>query len=135
METILLGLLERMDAENLAYVCETLVWNVEDNGAEIMAVCRSWLTGSDPALIEAALTVNDGLLFRTRDEMSSAFTRLAERHPQFAPRTTEILRNWDDHTKPKAVQDVLQGTWPLETAARIYGITEDQLRTWINETR
>lgn len=135
METVLSGLLERMDDEDLAEVCDTLVWKVEDNGTELMEVCRSWLRGDDPARVQAALAINNGFLFPTREEMRAAFAGLAGRFPRFRPRTEEILRSWDARFAPKAVRDVVEGVRPLAQTAEVYGVTEDLLRRWVDEAR
>ncbi|GLY84272.1 hypothetical protein [Actinoallomurus iriomotensis] len=133
METLLTGLLERLDDEDLAEVCDTLSWKFQDNGTEMLDTVRSWLEGDDIRRIEAALTINNGVLFRTREEIEAAFTRLVVRQPRFRTRTEAILQEWDARCRPKAVRDVVEGTWPIGTAARIYGVSEDRLRRWIEE--
>ncbi|MGI5226518.1 hypothetical protein [Actinoallomurus sp. CA-142502] len=134
METLLSGLLERLDDEDLAEVCDTLSWKFQDNGTEMLDTVRSWLDGDDIRRIEAALTINDGFLFRTREESETAFTKLVARLPQFRKRTEAILQAWDAGCRPKAVRDVVEGTWPISTAAQIYGVSEDRLRRWIEES-
>lgn len=133
MATILSGLLERMDNEDFAEVCDTLSWKFADNGAEMFDIVQSWLDGDDVARVEAALTVNKGYLFRTRDEMEAAFSTLTDRLPQFGQKTEAILRAWDAKTRPRAVRDVIEGAMPIADAAKVYGVSEDRLNRWVDE--
>ncbi|MFC9973757.1 hypothetical protein ACFVH6_22955 [Spirillospora sp. NPDC127200] len=135
METVLTGLADRMEPADLAAVCDTLVWNLPDNGAELMQVCRDWLGGDDPARIEAALAVNGGFLFGGREDLEVALRSMSARFPQFRERAAEILRNWDGRHQRDAVRDVVLGRWSLAQAAAIYTVTEDRLRAWIDADR
>ncbi|MFI6514799.1 hypothetical protein ACIBF1_04470 [Spirillospora sp. NPDC050679] len=135
METVLTGLAERMEPADLAVVCDTLVWNLPDNGAELMQVCRDWLGGDDPARIEAALAINGGFLFRSREDLEVALRSMSARFPQFSERAAEILRNWDEQHQRNAVRDVVLGRWSLAQAAAIHTVSEDRLRAWIDADR
>jgi hypothetical protein len=133
MDTLLSGLLERMDIDDFAEVCDTLSWKFADNGAQMFDTVRSWLDGDDVVRVEAALTVNRGFLFRTRAGMEAAFAALTDRLPQFHARTREILGAWDAQMRPKAVRDVIEGNRPIAKAAEIYGLSVERLRRWVDE--
>ncbi|MGK5552684.1 hypothetical protein ACSNOI_13810 [Actinomadura kijaniata] len=67
-ETILRGLRERLDDDDLYEVCELLVWSTEDNGSELMRVCEDWLRRGTAEEVSAALAVNRGIHFTSRSE-------------------------------------------------------------------
>jgi hypothetical protein len=77
----------------------------------------SWLHGDDPELIAAALAVNEGFLFKTREDMEEAFTALTRRFPQFAAVTQEIMDKWDAKFKVRAIEDAINGTRPISSVA------------------
>ncbi len=84
-----------MESGDFSETLDMLLWKFQDNGGEMLATLRVWLTGDDLAKIEAALNFNGGFLFSTRDDMESAFATLTGRYPHFRDRTVEILRAWD----------------------------------------
>ncbi|WP_041439381.1 transposase [Thermomonospora curvata] len=132
-ETILQGLRERLDEEDLAEVCDLLIWRTPDNGAELLDVCEKWLRNGTAEEVSAALAVNGGIHFQTRDEREREMRAVAERFPQFRERVERILRDWDEKQKPRAVREVLQDGSPPSRVAYRYRITEERLRAWIDE--
>ncbi|TNY36542.1 transposase [Thermomonospora catenispora] len=132
-ETILRGLRERLDEEDLAEVCDLLIWRTPDNGSELLDVCEKWLRQGTAEEVSAALAVNGGIHFRTLEERESELRAAAERFPRFRERVERILRDWIDRQKPQAVREVLQDGAPRSLVAYRHGITEERLDAWIDE--
>jgi len=126
-ETVLRGLRERLDEEDLAEVCDLLMWRTPDNGAELRDVCKNWLRHGTAEEVSAALTINGGTYFRTRDEWEAELRAVVDRFPQFRERVERILRDWDDRHKTRAAREALQGGASLSFVADAYGITEERL--------
>lgn len=135
MRDVLEGLLERMDADDLAELSGDMVWKLHDNGSEMFDVFVDWLDSDDPEHIEAALLANDGFLFRDRASMQKKFDELVRRMPRFEERTSEILRAWDAQFGDKAFDELLAGTRTVESVARLLGVSEEETRSRANAYR
>ena len=77
-------------AEDLADVLDSLVWVMDDNGAEVDEARRRWIDGDDPFAAEVALGMEEGLPFEP--ETMLAKLRLIEaRWPHLRARC-EVIR-------------------------------------------
>ncbi|WP_067830390.1 transposase [Actinomadura kijaniata] len=132
-EAILRGLRERLDDDDLAEVCDLLVWRTADNGSELMRVCEDWLRRGTAEEVSAALAINGGVHFTSRSEWEAEMLGAADRHPWFRDRIERILRDWYEKRKAQAVREVLRNGTPLSFVARGHGVTEEELQGWVDE--
>ncbi|MER7077444.1 hypothetical protein SAMN02982929_06517 [Saccharopolyspora kobensis] len=98
MRNIMNGLADRLHAglpgSALGDVLDQLIYLTDDNGSDLLEVCREWVRGSDFRRADAALSVSEVFLFNTREELETELGAAAERWPELAPRVTKILENW-----------------------------------------
>ncbi|WP_155884578.1 hypothetical protein [Actinomadura flavalba] len=126
---VLLGLRDRMDLEDFTSTCDALLWTVSES--EVLTTARTWLGSDDPHRIEAALAVNDGLLYATRSSLAEALTALTTRHPGYAPRAAQILTTYDDHTRPRTLHDATTGRWTPQALADLYLQPVPTIEHWL----
>ncbi|MGW5646421.1 hypothetical protein ACWEV3_27200 [Saccharopolyspora sp. NPDC003752] len=99
MEAIMDGLIERLHpalpGSVLGEVLDQLIYMTDDNGSDIIEVCRRWIAGDDLRRVEAALALKEAFLFRTREELVERLDAVSKQWPQLAPRIAEIIDAWD----------------------------------------
>jgi hypothetical protein len=99
MRQIMNGLIDNLSpsvpGSVLGEVFDRLVWILDDEGAELVRICRDWLTGDDRRRVEAALSLTEGFLYETRDELRAHLDPVIARWPELAGRAREILADWD----------------------------------------
>ena len=99
MRTILNGMVDRLPPQlsgaDLGEVLDHLIYLTDDNGSDLVAVCREWLAGEDVRRIEAALSVSELFLYDSKEKLAGTFRPLATRWPQLSERVEEILQQWD----------------------------------------
>jgi hypothetical protein len=95
MDGLIAGLRSDLPGSVLGEVFDRLIWILDDNGAQLVAICREWVTGDDPRRAEAALSISDGFLFESREELQTHLAPVATRWPALAPRVDEILADWN----------------------------------------
>jgi hypothetical protein len=95
MRPILDGLLARLNpalpGSALGEVLNRLLWLTDDNGTDVIAVCREWLDSDDLRKVEAALSIEEGWLFDDPVELSNRLGAVASRWPQVTGRVKQIL--------------------------------------------
>jgi hypothetical protein len=99
MRVVLEGLLARLaptlPGSSLGEILNRLVWITDDNGTDVIAVCREWLSSNDLRRIEAALSLEEGWLYDDRAELRQWLEAAASHWPQVAARVKEILETYD----------------------------------------
>lgn len=73
----------------LADALDTLVWVMDDNGAEIDVARREWIEGDDPYAAEVAIAMDEGLPFEPAI-MLKKLRELEERWPHLRARCAVI---------------------------------------------
>ena len=79
----------------LADVFDRLVWCMDDNGAEVLAVRAKWLAGDDIERVRVALAMTEAYPCGTRSEIASLCERLTSRWPELQPECESLVRRWD----------------------------------------
>ena len=106
MRTILDGLVDRLPAglsgADLGEVLDRLIWLTDDNGADLLEVCREWLAGDDERRAAAALSVTEAFLYKDREGLERNLRPVAAKWPRLAPRVQEILDVWDGGQQAEA---------------------------------
>ena len=77
----------------LAYQLGRLMWQGTENGASIRGELAEWIEHGDAERASIALALDEGLLFRSPEQMSAALDRLAVRLPQLR-QNIEAKRSW-----------------------------------------
>lgn len=99
------GLVDRLHpalpGSELGEVFDQLVYLTDDNGTDLIKVCRQWLDGDDVRKVEAALSVSVVFLFDSKEKLEDHYLPLAARWPQLSGRVTEILKAWDKQHEPQ----------------------------------
>ncbi len=95
MEFLWLRRAKNLPPNGLAEVLDRLLWCMDDNGLEILAVRGEWLAGDDIGKVRVALSMSEVFPFSTREEMTSVFDRLVARWPEVRPDCERIIENWD----------------------------------------
>ncbi|EIF00513.1 hypothetical protein SacglDRAFT_03660 [Saccharomonospora glauca K62] len=99
MRIIMNGLIERLHPQlpgsALGDVLDQLIYLVDDNGSDLIQVCREWVRSSDFRRVDAALSLSEAFLFNTRNELETELRAVAEKWPELAPKATKILSDWD----------------------------------------
>ena len=99
MRPVLEGLMERLEpglpGSALSEILNRLLWVTDDNGSDVVTVCREWLASGDQRRVEAALSIEDSWLYDDRHELAARLTLVREQWPQLAPRVEEILHAYD----------------------------------------
>jgi hypothetical protein len=96
MDVLVRRLAPGLSGADLGEVFDHLIWLTDDNGVDLTTVCLEWLRGDDLRRVQAALSVSEVFLFRTRQELADNLGPLAERWPEVAGRVREILTAWDE---------------------------------------
>ncbi len=68
---------------------------MNDNGAEILKVHRSWLDSEERGKVEIALAMEEVFPGQTRDEMVFIFSRITSRWPDLKLTCNAFLEVWD----------------------------------------
>ncbi|WP_127509237.1 hypothetical protein [Actinoplanes solisilvae] len=68
----------------------------DDNGTDVVAVCRGWLHSDDIRRVEAALSLDECWLYEDKGELRSHLSAVGSRWPQLLPRIQQILGSYDD---------------------------------------
>jgi hypothetical protein len=84
-----------LPATALAEVFDRLVWCTRDNGAEIVAEQRRWLTGRDERRVAIALEMKEVLPFDDRATLVRALDSIRQQWPARAARCQRHLQDWD----------------------------------------
>lgn len=79
----------------LAKVFDILSWSMNDEGGEILRVCRKWLEGSDRQKVEICLAMEDTFPAKNRETMVALFSRITRQWPDLAQPCDAILGKWD----------------------------------------
>jgi hypothetical protein len=99
MRVVLEGLLARLaptlPGNALGEILNRLVWITDDNGTDVIEVCREWLASNDLRRIEAALSLGEGWLYDDRAKLRQRLEAVAQQWPQVAPRVNEILETYE----------------------------------------
>lgn len=99
MRAIMDGLAERLHpqlpGEELGEVFDQLVYLTDDNGADLVRVCREWLGDGDVRKVDAALSLSVVFLFDSREKMVERLVPVAERWPELAVKVERVLGRWD----------------------------------------
>jgi hypothetical protein len=80
-------------SESLADQLGRLVWQDTDNGTSICRELEEWIEHGDAERAAVALAFDEGLLFRSPEQMSAALERLEVRLPQLG-QNIEARRSW-----------------------------------------
>jgi hypothetical protein len=80
-------------SESLAEQLGQLVWEGSDNGVSICRELEGWIEHGDAERAAVALAFDEGLLFRSPEQMSAALERLEVRLPQLG-QNIEARRSW-----------------------------------------
>ncbi|KAA5830211.1 hypothetical protein ABT337_31780 [Saccharopolyspora hirsuta] len=99
MRIIMNGLVDRLHpglpGSALGDVLDQLIYLTDDNGSDLLQVCREWIRGSDLRRADAALSLSEVFLFNTREDLEAELGAAADRWPELAPRVAKILNDWD----------------------------------------
>ncbi|BCJ64095.1 hypothetical protein [Polymorphospora rubra] len=95
MQSVLDGLISRLHpglgGDALGEILNRLVWLTDDNGADVIAVCRGWLKSGDRRRVEAALSIEEGWLYEGRDDLRTNLLEVGSQWPHLMTRVEEIL--------------------------------------------
>lgn len=78
-----------MPAEDLADVLDSLIWVLDDNGAEINEARRRWIEGDDPYAAELAIQMNESIPYEPK-LMASKLDALEARWPHLSLRCQQL---------------------------------------------
>jgi hypothetical protein len=87
---------ESADPQWIADVLGSLMWLMDDNGAEIHEALNRWLVSGTHEQAEVALYFDQTFPYSSRDEMIEGFARLQARFPDLKSRCDEIVKRWDE---------------------------------------
>jgi hypothetical protein len=95
LDTLVDRLEPTLPGDALGEVLNRLLWLMDDNGRDLIEVCRQWLTSEDRRRVEAALSIEDSWLYEERAELRNHLAQVKERWPHLAGRIDSILGAYD----------------------------------------
>ncbi|MFI6094955.1 hypothetical protein ACIA8G_05340 [Lentzea sp. NPDC051213] len=99
MRAIMDGLVDRLHpdlpGEELGEIFDHLIYMTDDNGVDLTAVLREWLSSDDVRRVDAALSISVLFLYDTREKLVASMGPAAERFPELAAKVDGVLARWD----------------------------------------
>jgi hypothetical protein len=84
-----------LPAHALAEIFDRLLWTMDDNGAEVLAVRRKWLQLGDRERVLIALAMSEAHPCVTRDALIELCDSVSKRFPDLATKCNELIQIWN----------------------------------------
>ncbi len=95
MTYLLNRLVTGLPVSELSGIFDSLIWCMDDNGADIEAVRQEWLISDDKRKVEVALYMSETYPYSSRKELIDGFKIIKKKWPDLNSKCDEVLEKWD----------------------------------------
>lgn len=83
----------------LAEVFDRLIWCLDDNGAELLSILKTWWLSDDIDKVKIVLQMSEVFPFCSVDEMRVSLKQVKEKWPSLSNEVQDYWNHWDDLVK------------------------------------